>query len=450
MENKDIIEPFTKLEEVQEWVFKMMKKGNNFIYRGQSNCTWNLESTFIREYKKRYKKSDYSNDQFFVFLKYFFIEKFKFLEKELNQKNEELSLLGKMQHYGNNTPLIDFTEDILVSLWFAASDYHDDISSLDPHCFKIFYFETNQKFESELKIKDINFGDIKILNFKTNQKFSRSISQKSVFVFDTLNLDKKIKSISIDYNLRVSIISWLNNLGINAISLFPDDQGVFKNYDYFSAEKFAFDGIELIFWKKFDKAIENFENATKINTLDYNSYNNWGYCLINQGEYNKAIKKLEKAIAINLFHHPSYNNWGYCLLKQGEYNDACKQFEKAISFTTNNDELSNYRSNLGESLFMKKDKTAIKEIKSAIKLNPKNDNAYNNLAYALVIKDGFNDIEKFKKTINIDSDDSDWKNILHIKSEFIDEAIQKLEKVREINKDNLAANNLFWFLKKYF
>ncbi len=415
MKNKDATKTFTKLEEVQDWVFKMMKEGKNFIYRGQSNYEWKLESTFIREYKKRFKKSNYTNNELFIFLKIFFIKKFKFLREQLNQKGEELSLLGKMQHYGNNTPLIDFTEDILVSLWFAASDSYDDISNSDPHYFKIFYFRTNQEdIEFELDINKIEFEEIKILKFRTNQKFGRSISQKSIFIFDTLNLDEKIKSICISYNLRVSIISWLNSLGLNAISLFPDDEGVFKSYDYFSAEKCYLDGIELTILKKFDKAIEKFKKATEINE----------------------------------YHHPSYNNWGYCLLKQGKYKKAIRKFKEAISYTWNNISLSIYRSNLGESLFMEKDPTAIKEIEIAIELNPKNDDAYSNLAYALVIKDGFNHIKKFKETINIDSDGIDWKNILHIKNEFIDEAIQKLEKTIELNKDNLSANNLLWFLKK--
>jgi hypothetical protein len=43
-------------------------------------------------------------------------KKINFLKNELGNNIDNFSLFGKMQHYGMNTPLLDFTEDILIAL----------------------------------------------------------------------------------------------------------------------------------------------------------------------------------------------------------------------------------------------------------------------------------------------------------------------------------------------
>jgi len=50
-----------------------------------------------------------TKNNYFFFLKEFFKEKNQILKKELGNDINNLSLLGKMQHYGKQTPLIDFT-----------------------------------------------------------------------------------------------------------------------------------------------------------------------------------------------------------------------------------------------------------------------------------------------------------------------------------------------------
>jgi hypothetical protein len=89
--------------------------------------------------------------------------------------------------------------------------------------------------------------------------------QKSVFVFDTLNLDQNFNFVEINGNLKIKIkiIKWLDNLGINIGYLFPDQEGVFESFNFLSYEKYFFDGIKESY-ENTKEAIENFRIAIEI------------------------------------------------------------------------------------------------------------------------------------------------------------------------------------------
>ncbi len=448
MEKKKEI--LTTLKEVQKWVSKMMESKSKFIYRGQGDDKWKLESTFVREYKEGLNYV--GSNELFLFLKEYFNDKILFLKKELSNETEELSLFGKMQHYGNDTPLIDFTEDILVSLWFAASHSPRNILDNDPEYIKIFYFETNDKeIKTELKIDEIKFEDIKILKFKTNQKFGRSISQKSLFIFDTLNLNAKISSILISYDLQIEIIKWLDKLGLNAFSLFPDDEGIFQNFDSLSSKKFNLDGYKLIAAKKFQKAIKKLEKAIEINSDDDLAYINWGVALSKKNQLDEAIEKFKKAIEINPNNDLAYTNWGIVLSDKNKLDEAIEKFKKAIEINPDNDLAY---TNWGIALFDKnKLDEAIEKFKKAIEINPNNDLAYTNWGTILSKKNQFNEaefIEKFKKAIEINPDNdsayTNWGTALSGKNK-LDEAIEKFKKAIEINSNNIIASRILFVLK---
>ncbi len=412
------MEEITKLDtiiEVQEWVSKMMKNKFKTIYRGQGDSDWKLESKFIRETKKNLGNTYYNNYDLFLFQKKYFSEKIKYLSKELNQNNQ-LFLLSQMQHFGKRTPLIDFTSDILVSLYFAAS--YENIWEKDHEYFKIFYLKINDKIEDSLEIDDVNFEEIKVLKLKTIEDFNRSISQKSHFLFDTLILNKDVKSICIKYNLRIKILDWLEKMDISFISLFPDYEGILKNYDSLSTLQIFLDGL----------------------------------ALTNAGKYENAIKKYKNLVDKEPYNVIYYNNQVYCLLKLKKIKDAIELSEEIIKKKI---AISSTYSNLGEALFMNYNfDKSIKNLKIAIKEDSKNDDAYANLGYVLVMEKNFNNdhIEEFKNIQKIDFNSTrtynNWKNKIIIKHEFIDKAIENLETAIKINRNNIAAHNMLNFLIK--
>jgi len=403
--------------ELKDWVWGMMNNDNQFIYRGQGDSKWLLESTFTRKNKKI---KEFTKNDYFFFLREFFKEKAEILRKELGNNINNLSLLGKMQHYGNQTPLIDFTEDILVSLWFAASYSPENILEKNPKYFKIFFLETNnEEYYSDINYDEIIFDKNAFFKFKTNQKFGRSISQKSVFIFDNLNRNshstRKIKEIKIEYSLQFEIIEWLNKFGINANSLFPDEVGVFQNFDVFSSQKFFLDGLKLSILGENNKAIEKYERAIKIDPNYVVAYSNWGVILGKQENFEEAIKKFEKVIEIDPNNVVAYSNWGAVLGKQGNFKKAIEKYERAI------------------------------------KIDPNYADAYFNWGVDLYTQEKFEEsIEKYQKVIEIDPNHADayfnWGAVLN-KQEKFEEAIEKFEKVIEINPNYAGVNELIHNLK---
>jgi len=155
-----------------------------------------------------------------------------------------------------------------VSLWFAASYSPEKILEPNPRYFKIFFLETNnEEYLSDIDYTKIEFEKNIFFKFKTYQKFGRSISQKSVFIFDNLNRNshsaRKIEEIKIEYSLQFEIIEWLNKFGINANSLFPDEDGVFQNFDILSSQNFFLDGLKLSILGENNKAIEKIWKSNK-------------------------------------------------------------------------------------------------------------------------------------------------------------------------------------------
>jgi len=103
---------------------------NHFIFRGQANARWRLESSLERVVGKRWSEAtarkfeDYSIQQF--------QSKFHLYDRENLQPCTKLAWLAVMQHYGVPTRLLDFTESPYVALYFALEAYpateHPDFS----------------------------------------------------------------------------------------------------------------------------------------------------------------------------------------------------------------------------------------------------------------------------------------------------------------------------------
>ena len=444
---KDIKIILDTFEKVQKWVLEMQKEENKIIYRGQSNSEWKLNSTFSREeFKEKIDNNEEKTLNDFKYLINYTDKKIDFLKDELGKDIDNFSLFGKMQHYGRPTPLIDFTEDILIALWFAASSF----SKNNKNNIKIFYKDLNKKeFKSEVKIKDVKFKELLFFKFKTNQKFGRSMVQKSVFVFDTLDLNDEFKFVEIKTNLKEEIIKWLDNLGININYLFPDEEGVFGSFNFISYEKYFFDGIRALENKNNEEAVEKFKKAIDLKPDFIEAYFNWGYSLNKLGKYEKAAEKFKKAIELNPDFSAAYFNWGISLGGLNKYEESGEKFKKAIELKPNYpDAYLNWGISLDE---FKKYEEAIEKFKKAIELNPYFSEAYFNWGISLIKLEKYEEaIEKFKKAIELKPDYAksyfNWGFCLGKLFKY-KEAIEKLEKAIELKPNYLDANNLLLIYK---
>lgn len=109
------------LSTVEELILEINSLANHYIYRGQSNASWRLETTLQRASGKKFqrdfteKAERYSLDNFSA--------RFHLYDRENNEPHSLLEWLSLMQHYGVPTRLLDFTSSPYAALYFGIEGY---------------------------------------------------------------------------------------------------------------------------------------------------------------------------------------------------------------------------------------------------------------------------------------------------------------------------------------
>lgn len=106
-----------EIESVADLIEQINKLPNNYLFRGQADASWHLQSSL-----ERVVGSNWSADkarQFEDFSMKSFCSKFHLYDRENLQPSSKLAWLSVMQHYGVPTRLLDFTESPYVALYFA-------------------------------------------------------------------------------------------------------------------------------------------------------------------------------------------------------------------------------------------------------------------------------------------------------------------------------------------
>ena len=96
----------------------------SFIFRGQSNPKWSLETTLFREYnrlgKDYNKRSLYNIEQ--MILRDFKRQYNRFGRHHLIKDKDYYEWFSLMQHHGVPTRFLDFTYSFYVALYFASNN----------------------------------------------------------------------------------------------------------------------------------------------------------------------------------------------------------------------------------------------------------------------------------------------------------------------------------------
>lgn len=104
----------------------------------------------------------------------------------------------------------------------------------------------------------------------------------------------------------------------------------------------------------------------------------------NNKKFNDAEVEYRKALEKNKSSFAGKFNLADALYKQGKFEDAAKIFKELSNSTQNKEELAKVNYNLGNSyLKQEKYRESVESYKKALKLNPKDEDARYNLAYAL-------------------------------------------------------------------
>jgi hypothetical protein len=202
----------------------------NYIYRGQANSDWLLESTLSRVTKKIENKNKEE-------LVEEHLRRFKLSirgRRGINPtKLEENELWALGQHYGLHTPLLDWSQSPYVALFFALTDLTTPKSGYRSlwalHSTDL--DKINKWYESEKK----NDSQIELINPLIDEN-NRLVNQNGLFTKIDLQNDiekwvteseAEIKWITlqkIDFSdkIRDEALLYLDCMNINYSSLFPD------------------------------------------------------------------------------------------------------------------------------------------------------------------------------------------------------------------------------------
>jgi len=100
--------------------------------------------------------------------------------------------------------------------------------------------------------------------------------------------------------------------------------------------------------KNFQKAIENYLIAVKINPNSYSAYNNLGNIMFLTGNKQQAVEFYKKSIEIKPEQIDSRLNLGILYYYEGKLNLAAEQFNKVLELDPNNEKAIVYLKRMRE------------------------------------------------------------------------------------------------------
>jgi hypothetical protein len=153
-------------------------------------------------------------------------------------KIDTWGLLKLAQHYGLNTRLLDWTENPLVAIWFAC---REESRPYKPYVYVLLPNWEIDLLDTKL-IPEPKLHHTKLYLLKSEFEDPRVIAQDAWFTVHSesrkhhafiplgeLKYDRtRIIKIEINPESRGKILSDLDNLGINYVTVFPDLEGVCK------------------------------------------------------------------------------------------------------------------------------------------------------------------------------------------------------------------------------
>lgn len=143
------------IEKLLDYIYRKNPVSGEYCFRGQADVDWKIIPKIHRIGLKRYQTVIAE-----AFLLYFLID--KNIKKTHLYTNHPIEFLAMCQHYGIETRLLDWTNDILVALYFASEQLNNKDGALYV-CNKTHYknFDFNKFREN---VKDPLFINTHIVN----------------------------------------------------------------------------------------------------------------------------------------------------------------------------------------------------------------------------------------------------------------------------------------------
>lgn len=202
-----------------------------WIFRGQSNISWGLDSSYHRFCKKN--QINHSIQIFFKYLSSFTSSASNLFDNDIS-KLSIVNQIALAQHYGLPTPFLDWSYSPYIALYFAARDCILTLkNNSDP--IRIWAFKPSSDLYFNQNIQLDNLTKIEFGIIDTNLFITKRIKkQQGCFTFQGFDGDLFNKPIKNKLDLRYFdiiadkflLLSELKLMGITSENLFDDLESV--------------------------------------------------------------------------------------------------------------------------------------------------------------------------------------------------------------------------------
>ena len=188
-------------------------EGKGYIFRGEDQKYSKVSSTLYRQY------SGLGDDIPILDIERELVDKAK---QHIRPNATNIEVLTELQHYGGATSLIDFTQNILIALFFSCDGTLEEDG-------RIIQVDTDDVPEE----KDISYNrNLEMMRIFPTGKSPRVIFQSSVFVRPLSGfIDKeKYKIMIVEKNIKNFLLDYLDkNFNISRNTIYNDMQGFIRN-----------------------------------------------------------------------------------------------------------------------------------------------------------------------------------------------------------------------------
>jgi hypothetical protein len=201
---------------IEELMHAINSLPNNFVFRGQSNADWGLQSTLERTLDKKWNADNAR--KFEAFSLDSFKSKYHIYSGSEHTPKSKLSWLSVMQHYGVSTRLIDFTTSPYIALYFALETYNPSTSKdLSVFCFD--YSAIMEESIKHIKEKDKLFDETRSsIQGRQDSLFDETVDRRAydiAWITEPVELnarlDRQSGTFLISGNLEKTIESIINS-----------------------------------------------------------------------------------------------------------------------------------------------------------------------------------------------------------------------------------------------
>ncbi len=329
-------EPITNLADYITEISKITvpNNDNRYIYRGQKNETWHIQSGALRRLQKKPLEHPALLPYLFKGYIHQLIDEVQLRYSSVYHNLTALECMAHLQHNRVATGLIDFTYNPLVALWFACEsddDANGKVFVVNAQPDKIREIKTKGALDQELKTFFEEDGQWHLWQPSIDNSAvdtQRITMQQSVFLFGSPEVEQSVieREILIPKEHKETLLQELETVGISEKTLFSDLAGFFERNT--TGSPYNRDLAEDYYTEEIRK-VEDQGNEMNKEALSENHFQR-ANVRASLGKYEKAIEDYDAAIGLNSQHATAYRNRGNAKSLLGQDDDAIGDYYVAI------------------------------------------------------------------------------------------------------------------------